>query len=118
MEPIVELAAGRVAGSSEGPLSVFRGVPFARPPVGLLRFGAPQAPEPWTGVRDASAFASAEALATTMQDAWLAFARTGDPGWPAYDPTTRATMLLGEQCAVVDDRLAAERLAWDGLPTA
>jgi para-nitrobenzyl esterase len=72
--------------------------------------------------KGADAFAgsgpSAEALATTIQDAWLAFARTGDPGWPAYEPSTRATMLLDEKCEVGGDPLAAERLAWDGLPTA
>jgi len=72
--------------------------------------------------KGADAFAgsgpSAKALATTVQDAWLAFARSGDPGWPAYDPATRATMLLGETCKIIDDPLAAERLAWDGLPTA
>ena len=72
--------------------------------------------------KGADAFAgsgpSAESLATTIQDAWLAFARTGDPGWPAYDQTTRATMLLGEKPEVVDDPLSAERSAWDGLPTA
>jgi len=31
----------------------FKGIPYAKPPVGLLRFKAPQAPESWTGVRDA-----------------------------------------------------------------
>ncbi|HEV8622894.1 MAG TPA: carboxylesterase/lipase family protein, partial [Acidimicrobiia bacterium] len=59
-----------------------------------------------------------DALATRMQDAWLAFAHTGDPGWPAYDPTTRATMLFGETCEVVDDPMSTERAAWEGLPTA
>jgi para-nitrobenzyl esterase len=61
---------------------------------------------------------AAEALAATIQDAWLALARTGDPGWPAYDPSTRTTMILGETCGVTDDPMAAERAAWDGLPTA
>jgi para-nitrobenzyl esterase len=61
---------------------------------------------------------AAETLATTVQDAWLAFARTGDPGWPAYDPSTRTTMVLGRQCEVVDDPRPAERAAWAGLPTA
>jgi para-nitrobenzyl esterase len=61
---------------------------------------------------------SAEALATTVQDAWLAFARTGDPGWPVYEASTRSTMVLGETCGLTSDPMAAERLAWDGLPTA
>jgi para-nitrobenzyl esterase len=72
--------------------------------------------------KGADAFAgsgpAAEALAATMQDFWLSFARTGDPGWPAYDLTTRPTMLLGETCEVVHDPMSAERLAWTGLPTA
>ena len=59
MEPVVELTSGRVRGSVEGPLCVFRGIPFARPPVGPLRFGPPQPPEPWAGVREATAFVRA-----------------------------------------------------------
>jgi len=63
---------------------------------------------------------AAEALATTIQDLWLAFAHTGDPGggWPRYDPSARSTMVLGGTCAATDDPLAAERRAWAGLPTA
>jgi para-nitrobenzyl esterase len=61
---------------------------------------------------------SAEALAARMQDAWLAFARTGDPGWPAYDLTTRPTMLFGEPCEVIHDPMSRERLAWEHLPAA
>ena len=72
--------------------------------------------------KGADAFAgsgpAAEAMATRVQDAWLSFARTGHPGWPAYDLTTRPTMLLGETCEVVSDPMSKERAAWDGLPTA
>lgn len=72
--------------------------------------------------KGADAFAGsgpgAEALAARVQDAWLSFARTGDPGWPAYDLAARPTMVLGEACEVVDDPMTAERLAWAGLPTA
>ncbi|MDQ1517429.1 MAG: para-nitrobenzyl esterase [Actinomycetota bacterium] len=72
--------------------------------------------------KGADAFAgsgpSAEALATTVQDAWLSFARSGNPGWPAYDQSTRSTMILGERSGLADDPMSAERLTWDGLPTA
>ncbi|RFU82436.1 carboxylesterase/lipase family protein [Streptomyces triticagri] len=37
-------------------IAVFRGIPYARPPVGALRFMPPQPAEPWDGVRDAGAF--------------------------------------------------------------
>lgn len=38
---------------------VFKGVPYARPPVGELRFKPPQAPHNWQGVRDATRFSAA-----------------------------------------------------------
>jgi para-nitrobenzyl esterase len=53
---MVETQYGRVEGELRGAHSVFRGIPFARPPVGALRFLAPEAPEPWRGVRPAQAF--------------------------------------------------------------
>ena len=34
----------------------WRGVPYARPPVGELRLRPPQPPEPWPGVRDAATY--------------------------------------------------------------
>ena len=72
--------------------------------------------------KGADAFAgagpAAEALAARVQDAWLSFARTGDPGWPAYDPSARTTMVFGETSEVVEDPKSGERAAWDGLPTA
>ncbi|MCX4539729.1 carboxylesterase family protein [Streptomyces sp. NBC_01565] len=39
-----------------GGIAVFRGIPYAAPPVGALRFAAPAPPRPWEGVRDAGAF--------------------------------------------------------------
>ncbi|XP_025028950.1 putative inactive carboxylesterase 4 isoform X2 [Python bivittatus] len=43
----------RVAGA-ETDVEAFLGIPFARPPVGPLRFSRPQPVDPWTGVRDAT----------------------------------------------------------------
>ena len=59
-------------------------------------------------------------LSGAVQDAWAAFAATGDPStgrlgpWPAYEPGRRATMLLGPDPVVVDDPDAAERVFWEG----
>ncbi|WP_404341781.1 carboxylesterase/lipase family protein [Pseudoalteromonas mariniglutinosa] len=55
----VSVAQGKLIGSDEGNLTVFKGVPFAKPPVGELRWKAPQPAEKWQGVRDAKEFAPA-----------------------------------------------------------
>ena len=47
------------AGQNPDGLVIFRGVPFAQPPVGPLRFRPPQRPAPWTGIREALRFAAA-----------------------------------------------------------
>ncbi|HYL84431.1 MAG TPA: carboxylesterase family protein, partial [Candidatus Angelobacter sp.] len=48
--------SGAVRGVTVGSLVAFRGIPFAAPPVGNLRWKAPQPPPVWQGVRDASTF--------------------------------------------------------------
>ena len=53
---IVETTAGQVEGTTDGGLEVFRGIPYASPPVGELRFRAPQPHPGWTGVREATEF--------------------------------------------------------------
>ena len=55
-EPVVRTAAGQVRGRSEGGVAVFRGIPFAQPPVGDLRFAAPRPARAWDGVREAAMF--------------------------------------------------------------
>src|SRR5499427_3682585 len=55
-DPEVDTTVGRVRGRTENGIAVFRGIPFAKPPVGARRFRAPEPPEPWDGVRDATAF--------------------------------------------------------------
>jgi carboxylesterase type B len=54
--PIVETHRGALRGAREGDVCVFRGIQYARPPVGELRFRPPVPPEPWEGVRDATRF--------------------------------------------------------------
>jgi para-nitrobenzyl esterase len=49
---------GAVRGSTEGATLAFKDIPYAKPPVGDLRWRAPQPAEPWTGTRDGSRFAS------------------------------------------------------------
>ncbi|MGG7464864.1 carboxylesterase/lipase family protein [Plantibacter sp. YIM 135347] len=52
----VRVAGGRIRGVREGPMRVWRGVPYAAPPIGPLRFRAPQPVVRWNGVRDAGSY--------------------------------------------------------------
>ncbi|MGH2586914.1 MAG: carboxylesterase/lipase family protein, partial [Dehalococcoidia bacterium] len=56
MAPVVRTPYGQVAGEQRDGVTVFRGIPYARAPLGELRFRAPQPPEPWSDVRDATRF--------------------------------------------------------------
>src|SRR5262245_886179 len=57
-------------------------------------------------------------LSEQMMDAWIAFARTGNPAtealpaWPAYAADRRATMVFDESVSVVDAPMEAERVVW------
>jgi para-nitrobenzyl esterase len=52
--PLVHLASGTLEGSMSGAIAVFKGIPFATPPIGPLRWRPPQPVAPWPGVRDAT----------------------------------------------------------------
>jgi para-nitrobenzyl esterase len=63
----------------------------------------------------------ADRLSMKMQDAWLAFARTGNPGceslgdWQPYEER-RTTMILGKECYLAEAPYDEERRAWDSIP--
>ncbi len=54
--PVATVAEGRLRGTLEGDLRVFRNIPYALPPVGERRWRPPEPPASWTGTRDAAAF--------------------------------------------------------------
>ena len=55
----VRTAAGRLAGERDGEVAVFRGIPFAEPPVGGLRWRPPRPAARWNGERRAYDFGPA-----------------------------------------------------------
>ena len=57
--PVVRAPAGAVEGDTVGKVDVFRGLPYALPPVGELRWKAPLPLPAWQGVRKADAFGPA-----------------------------------------------------------
>ena len=54
--PQVKVDGGMIEGIDSAGVKIFRGIPFAAPPVGNLRWKAPQPVVAWQGVRSANAF--------------------------------------------------------------
>ncbi len=54
--PIVQIDTGVLQGTFEHNMQAFKGIPYAAPPVGELRWRPPQPAKPWVGTRDASKF--------------------------------------------------------------
>ncbi|MGI9252298.1 MAG: carboxylesterase family protein, partial [Thermomicrobiales bacterium] len=54
--PTVTIDTGALQGATENGMNVYKGVPYAAPPVGPLRWKPPQPPASWEGVRDATKF--------------------------------------------------------------
>jgi para-nitrobenzyl esterase len=55
----ISVESGALAGDTSGPVWTFKGIPYAAPPVGELRWRAPQRPVHWRGIREASSFGAA-----------------------------------------------------------
>ena len=90
---VIETASGRVEGAAAsdgrgptGDILVFRGIPYAAPPVGDLRWRPPQPPSSWEGVRSAS--------------------ESGAPCWQRISPDTsiysRGEIDRSEDCLYLD----------------
>jgi para-nitrobenzyl esterase len=76
----VDTPSGALQGQAVPTGAVFRGIPYAAPPVGPLRWQPPQPAAPWQGVRDA-----ANAGAACPQKRGLSLEGGGDPGTLSED---------------------------------
>ena len=54
--PTVTIDTGKLRGEAQGAVVSFKGIPFAQPPVGDLRWRPPQPVAKWQGVRDATSY--------------------------------------------------------------
>ncbi|MEU7858661.1 carboxylesterase family protein [Nonomuraea sp. NPDC049141] len=66
-------------------------------------------------VRPRLGAAPSQAVSDQAHKVWVDFITRGDPGWPAYDTSRRATGLISDHITVVDDPAAAERTCWDRI---
>ncbi len=99
--PVAETFHGRVRGTVEGDVAVFRGIPFAAPPVGDLRFAAPQPPHTWEGVLDAEAFGPIPAQAEVPSSAVAPPPSPGDDGRGCLTANVWTTDLSGNRPVMV-----------------
>jgi para-nitrobenzyl esterase len=68
---------------------------------------------PLAGQMLGTAADQAQRVADAMSAAWVAFARSGNPGWPVYDTKTRQTMVFNVSSKLVADPDGDERqLLW------
>jgi len=55
---VVQIQNGKLQGTQQNGVASFKGVPFAQPPIGDLRFKPPLPPKSWSGIRKADAFSA------------------------------------------------------------
>jgi len=92
-----DVTGGRAAATVTNGISSFKGIPFAAPPTGALRWKAPQPVKPWTGVKQASAYGPA-----CVQD-------------PTFPKLFGAPLTLSEDCLYLNVWTPAKS-ATDALP--
>lgn len=101
MEPTVEISSGALRGERASGVTVFRGIPYARPPLGERRFRPPEPPLAWSGVRDATRFGPACPQSVDFVSALLGLSATPcdedcltvNVWTPALDGVTRPVLV-------------------------
>jgi para-nitrobenzyl esterase len=102
MSATVSISQGKLDGDDQGGLLVFKGIPFAAPPVSAFRWLPPQKPASWTGTRDARRFGAVAPQNKMMLSPLSAFVIDGEQSedcltlnvWtPALDGKRRPVMV-------------------------
>ncbi|PTT00281.1 esterase [Pedobacter sp. HMWF019] len=70
----VQVNEGSLAGTSsvDGQIQIYKGIPYAAPPIGNLRWKAPQAPKHWQGIRAADQYGNSAMQTTAARNPWTA----------------------------------------------
>ena len=81
---VIKTEDGQIEGVVEDSITVFRGIPFAEPPIGDLRWRTPQPVIKWDGILKADKFA-------------LACPQMSFPGWPKIHQKIACTLMYGHR---------------------
>ncbi len=100
--PIVRTQAGDVQGAIEGNVFVFKGIPYASPPVGDGRWREPMPVAAWPGVRPVDAYGHA-----CIQPPGLSLANGGDPG-----PVSEDCLYLNVWTPTLDRSASLPVMVW------
>lgn len=100
-EFVADSTAGQLQGALDDGIMCFKGIPYAAPPVGALRFKPPVKPAPWSGIRDATRFGAsamqkegAIALAPAIREVFSD---------PAEQPVSEDCLFLNVWTPALDD---------------
>ncbi|PWU12590.1 MAG: carboxylesterase family protein [Terriglobia bacterium] len=93
-DPVVAVTGGKIKGRLQNPGAVFKGIPFAAPPMGDLRWKEPMPVKPWAGVKDAGDYGAPCAqvnsnwnqIASDKGQEDCLFLNVWTPEWPAKTP--------------------------------
>ena len=87
--PPVKIQSGALTGiyDKEGDIAIFRSIPYAKPPVGALRWKPPQPAAPWTGTLKAEKVSTrAFQMETDIEDAVVSFVNSSNYHGPNEKP--------------------------------
>ncbi len=95
---VVTVAEGQLTGvyTGDGAVEVYAGIPFAKPPVGELRWKEPQPPEPWEGVRACDTFAPASMQQQSLPIVDSLTRMVGYHTFRFFDPSDNYVMPVSE----------------------
>ncbi|MHA1278918.1 MAG: carboxylesterase/lipase family protein [Candidatus Helarchaeota archaeon] len=68
---IIKIQAGQIQGYLDKNIAIFKGVPYAEPPIGKLRFKPPVDKQPWTGVLEATKYSACAWQGYSELEKWL-----------------------------------------------